>query len=120
MEEIWKDIKGYEGLYQVSNLGRVKSLDYRHKGTSKVMSPGKQKNGYLNVGLWSGRKKETKYVHRLVAEAFVPNPNNWPEVNHKDECLTNNVASNLEWCTSEYNANYGTRNQRMSKSKRAA
>lgn len=118
MQEIWKDIEGYEGLYQVSNYGRIKSLDYRHKGIPKIMVSGKQNNGYMNVGLWKDRQKTTYYIHRLVAKAFLPNPDGLPEVNHIDECLSNNMVTNLEWCTSEYNANYGTRNERMRVNKR--
>ena len=119
MEEQWRDISGYEGLYQVSNLGQVKSMDYRHTGKEKVISSQTQKNGYLHVSLWKDRTKRFFYIHRLVADAFIPNPDNLPEVNHKDECLSNNSVDNLEWCTSIYNANYGTRNSRMSNSKKS-
>lgn len=105
MEE-WRDIKGYEGLYQVSNYGRVKSLNYNKTNTEKII--GSIQN-YSIVTL----KGKRKYVHRLVAEAFIPNPNNYPCVNHKDECKTNNYAENLEWCDYKYNDNYGTRNDRI-------
>ena len=117
MREIWKDIKDYEGLYQVSNWGRVKSLCF---GKEKMLQPVKHKNGYLYVSL--GRKKIIS-IHRLVAEAFIPNPNNLPQVNHKDEDKTNNFVGtpendykdgNLEWCDCKYNINYGTHNKRVS------
>ena len=106
MEEIWKDVVGYEGLYEVSNLGRV-----RRDG--KILKPTKIKNGYLYVGLHKNGIQKTVRVHRLVASAFIPNPQNLPCVNHKDEDKTNNAVDNLEWCTSQYNANYGTRNERV-------
>lgn len=106
--EIWKDIEGYEGLYQVSNWGRVRSLWF---GKEKMLQPVKHKNGYLFVSL--GRKK-TISIHRLVAEAFIPNPDNLPQVNHRDENKENNNVDNLEWCDSKYNNNYGTHNKRVS------
>lgn len=114
MKEIWKDISGYEG-YQVSDLGRVKSLNYRRTGKERVLVGCKDKDGYLRVDLCKdGREKKCK-VHRLVAKAFIPNPEGLPQVNHKDECKTNNVLSNLEWCDAKYNVNYGTRTGRTSK-----
>lgn len=126
MEEIWRDIKGYEGLYQVSNLGRVKSLErfiktrknkngmngYIHKQES-IRIPTKDYKGYLRLTLCKEGKQKPFRVHRLVAEAFIPNPNNLPQVNHKDENKENNCITNLEWCTNEYNHNYGTRNKRV-------
>ena len=108
MSEIWKDIQGYEGLYQVSNLGRVKSLNYNKTSKSKILSPGKNKTRYLSVCLFKNKKGKVFYVHRLVAQAFIDNPNNYPEVNHKDENPSNNHVNNLEWCTHKYNSNYGT------------
>lgn len=124
MEEIWKDVKGYEGLYQVSNLGRVRSLDrYVNcgiKNNNRVIKKGKIikqciRNNYLGVGLCNQKTQKSKNVHRLVAEAFIPNPNNYSCVNHKDENKLNNCVQNLEWCTNAYNNNYGTRLNKISK-----
>lgn len=116
MEEIWKDIKGYEGLYQVSTLGRVKSISYG-KEKILVLTPrtGSNKRKEVKVTLCKNGKRKYFLVHRLVAEAFIPNPNNVPQVNHKDENSINNIVTNLEWCTSKYNCNYGTRNERLAK-----
>lgn len=111
MQEIWKDIKGYEGKYQISNLGNVKSLNYNKIGVEKLLSFWKSK--YLYVNLYKNNKGKTFKVHTLVAEAFIPNPNNYPQVNHKDENKHNNCVNNLEWCTAKYNCNYGTRNKRI-------
>lgn len=115
MNEIWKPIAGYEG-YFVSSFGRVRSDDYisgRWKKRVKrkkplLLSQELTHDGYLRVVL--SREKSSKHfsVHRLVAAAFIPNPNNYPEVNHKDENSQNNCVENLEWCTRKYNANYGT------------
>ncbi len=109
--EIWKHIAGYEGLYWVSNLGRVKNAE-------KVLKLTPNKKGYQRVGLHKNGKIKTVYVHRLVAEAFVPNNNNLPQVNHKDENKSNNNADNLEWCTSLYNNTYGDKNERANETKR--
>lgn len=109
--EIWKDIEGYEG-YQISNYGRVKSLKY---GKERIRKPTKDKDGYLTVTLCKQGEKKTYKVHRLVAKAFIPNVNNYLEVNHKDENKTNNTIQNLEWCTRSYNNNYGTRTEKTSK-----
>ena len=108
MQEIWKDIKGYEGLYQVSNFGRVKSLH----GKEKILKPYHKSTGYIQVILCKNYKTVARMVHRLVAEAFIPNPENKSQVNHKDENPLNNVDSNLEWCSATYNINYGTRNHK--------
>lgn len=111
MEEIWKPIKGYEGIYEVSSYGRVRSLDHlsslgeRVKG--RVLKSHTAGRGYLSVGLHNGKKKDF-YIHRLVASAFIPNPDNLLQVNHKDEDKTNNHADNLEWCDLQYNHAYGT------------
>lgn len=118
MMEIWKDIKGYEGKYQISNLGNVKSLkDSRGNFREKLLKLQKDTKGYLRIQLFKNGKGETKKVHRLVAEAFIPNPNNLPEVNHiKEFEKDNNIVENLEWVTSKQNSNHGTRNYRMGKS----
>ena len=125
--EIWKDIKDYEGLYQVSNWGRVKSLNYNGTGKQRLMTPVKTKKGYLLVHLSKNGESKTCRVHRLVAEAFLENPDNLPEVNHKDEDKTNNFVflnedgtvnkkkSNLEWKNHIDNCNHGTRNERVAK-----
>lgn len=111
--EIWKDIKDFEGLYQVSNLGRVRSLDRPyHKG--KILTPAFDgKKNYLFVGLHKNKVVKQKNVHRLVAETFIDNPNNYPCINHIDENKTNNHVENLEWCTIKYNSNYGNGKERM-------
>ena len=105
MQEIFKDIKGYEGKYQVSNHGNVKSLNYHRTGKERLLKPTLQTTGYLYVSLFKPLKRFQ--IHRLVANAFIPNPNNLPCVNHKDEDKTNNHVDNLEWCTQLYNINYG-------------
>ena len=120
MMEIWKDIKGYEGLYQVSNLGRVKSLDYNRMGVERLLVCRKNMMGYLQVVLCKDSKHKHHQVHRLVAQAFIPNPYGLPQVNHKDECKTNNVETNLEWCNAKYNCNFGTRNERRAKAQSKA
>lgn len=119
MEEIWADIKGYEGLYQVSNLGRVKSLAKivargRLQG-ERILKPGIDKTGYQRVNLYKNGKHKRYSVHRLVLTAFKPvdNMNNL-DVNHKDEVKTNNTLENLEWMTHKENNNYGTRTARTS------
>lgn len=114
MQEEWRDISGYEGRYQVSNLGRVKSLPGKSRGKSfgnKVLVQFEGKYGYAIVNL----SRKSHLVHRLVAKAFIDNPNNYRCVNHKDENKKNNTVDNLEWCTYKYNSNYGTRNERISK-----
>lgn len=102
MKEIWKDIEGYEG-YQVSNFGRVKNIV-----TDIILTPYDTGFGYLSVRL----KKKNLKVHRLVAKAFIPNPDNLPCVNHKSEIRSENYVDNLEWCDYQYNNNYGTLNKR--------
>lgn len=107
-EEVWKDVKNYDGLYQVSNLGNVKSLN--RKGTKGgLIKQDLRKDGYLQVHLTKNRKMKNYLVHRLVAEAFISNLNNLEEINHKDENKQNNKLDNLEFCTRKYNMNYGTR-----------
>lgn len=114
-EEIWADISGYEGKYQVSNLGRVKSLNYSHTCKEKILKHKKNRYGYLTVNLCSNGKLKMFSIHRLVAQSFIPNTNNLPEVNHKDENKENNCVENLEWSTRKYNLCYGTRIERISK-----
>jgi len=113
MEEIWKDVKGYEGLYKVSNFGRVKSLKY---GMERILKTGKG-SYYLTVSLYFDNKLKTAKVHRLVAMAFIENPDNKPFVNHLDEDKYNNNVNNLEWVTHKENMNYGTRIDRQAKAK---
>ncbi len=115
--EVWKPIPGYEGLYEVSDLGRVRSLNYKRTGKVVIKKLNKHKCGYLQVELWKDDKPKVIFVHRLVALAFIPNPCNLPCVNHKDENKTNNCVDNLEWCDYDYNNNYGTRSSRLAKTK---
>lgn len=112
--EIWKEIDGYPN-YMVSNLGNVKSLNYKGTGREGILTPfidSREGKGYLRVTLCKNGKAKRFQVHRLVAEAFIPNPYNLPQVNHKDENKQSNVVENLEWCDNSYNVNYGTRNKR--------
>ena len=110
IKEEWKPVEGYEGLYEVSNLGQVRSYSNRHGGLLKYpkllkidVSSG---TGYGCVTLCKNNKVKRVPIHRLVALAFIPNPNNYPCVNHKDEIRTNNKVDNLEWCTHLYNNSY--------------
>lgn len=118
IKEEWKDIENYEGLYQISNLGRVKSLGNGKSGNSKerILKQKINKNGYCCVALCKEGKPKYYQVHRLVAQTFLPNPDNLPQVNHIDENKQNNCVSNLEFCTQKYNNIYGTRLERCSKS----
>lgn len=124
MNEIWKDIEGYEGVYQVSNLGRVRSLDRTYllndgrsqTARGRIMSQADTKCGYKGIKLRGGGIRKGFRVHRLVAQAFIPNPDNLPLVNHIDEDKHNNIVSNLEWCTHKYNTNYGSAPKKMSES----
>ena len=106
MREEWRDIKGYEGKYMVSNLGRVKSLNYSNTGKEGILNARDNGKGYLRVILWKDGKDKKYRINRLVAQAFIPNPDNLPEVNHKDEDKTNNRVDNLEWCSRQYNIEY--------------
>lgn len=98
--EIWKDVPDYEGLYQVSNLGRIRNS----KG--RILNFCKDKDGYLKGNIYKNGKNKNIRLHRLIAEAFILNPNNYPSVNHKDENKSNNSVDNLEWCTNAYNTRY--------------
>lgn len=124
MEE-WRDIKGFEGLYQVSNKGNVKSLErkvwcsrgrgYYRTVPEKILKASKKGRGYLSVTLSKDGIDDDYYVHQLVACAFIPNPHGYKELNHIDENKENNCVENLEYCTRAYNINYGTRNEKISK-----
>ena len=117
MIEEWKDIEGYERLYQVSNLGRVKSLERTRtiRIPEKILSLSSiDAYGYNVVCLSKDGVQKSLTIHRLVGSAFIPNPNNYPCINHSDEIKTNNKSNNLEWCSYEENNNHGTRNNRIS------
>ena len=113
-EEIWCPVKNYENLYEVSDQGRVKSIGY---GKERILKPALTPQGYLQVSLCKNGEIKRCLVHRLVSKTFIPNPDNLPEVNHKDENPSNNKVENLEWCDQKYNNNYGTHNQRMAEKK---
>lgn len=127
MIEEWKDVLGFEGFYQVSSEGNVRSVDRKYVTSNgkerfykgKLLTPSDAGKGYKNVMLSAKGRRATPRVCRIVAEAFVPNPKNLPQVNHKDENKSNDRADNLEWCTAKYNTNYGTglkrRSQKISK-----
>lgn len=115
MLEMWKPIEGYEGLYEVSNLGRVKSLKRLHT-KERILSYFLNRQGYQRVNLWKENQSKKYSVHRLVAKAFVDNPENKNVVNHIDENKQNNCSCNLEWVTGLENHNCGTINKRISKS----
>lgn len=107
-----RDVKGYEGIYSVTSCGKVWS--HRNK---KFLSPAKIAGGYLAVCLCKDGDERMATIHRLVADAYIGNPDNHPQVNHKDEDKTNNSVLNLEWCTQKYNLNYGSRNERLAVTK---
>lgn len=123
MKEIWKAVSGFEGFYEVSNKGNVRSLDRtvtRKDGVvvsfkGKRLLPRLNQDGYLQIQISKGDKIKTIRVHRLVADTFLPNPSSMPEVNHKDEDKTNNAVTNLEWCSHKYNSRYGTRGERIAR-----
>lgn len=120
MQEVWKDITGYEGLYQVSNLGNIKSVGIYHndyKGNVSYLKRDRTvkstlDRGYLKLQLNKSGKRKTKYIHQLVAETFIANPNNYKEINHKDSNPKNNCVENLEWCDRKYNINYMVKHQK--------
>ena len=126
MKEIWRSVDGYEGYYQVSNNGKIRSVDRsiinskgikrKIRGSQLKLTP--DKDGYLKTTLCKNNKKENVFVHRVVASTFIDNEDTLPEVNHKDENKTNNTIKNLEWCTSQYNTNYGERNKKINKNRR--
>lgn len=111
--EEWRDIEGYERQYMVSSLGRIKSLNYHKTGTERILKPQRSTNGYLFVRLSKNGKVKNCNIHKLAAEAFIPNPDSLTEINHKDEDKYNNSIDNLEWCDHTYNITYGTRNDRV-------
>lgn len=113
MKEIWKDIKGYEGLYKVSNLGNIKGLK-----SNKILTPKKRNDGYLNIQLYKNNKRKKFFIHRLVAEMFLKNPNNYPCVNHIDENKHNNNLTNLEFCSIKYNNKYSLYKTKKTKRKK--
>lgn len=125
MQEIWKDIPNYEGLYQASNLGRIRSLNHIRKNgkedhktfiqKGRILKEATQKSGYKFVVLSKKGKTKGYRVHRLIAKTFISNPNNYKCINHKDENKANNNIDNLEWCTIAYNNNYGLKQERYKK-----
>lgn len=127
VEVVRKPVKGYEGYYEVDQFGRVYSVDrvvsvedngrvYNKPLKGKQMKQSVHTKGYKTVSLTKDGKTKTVFVHRIVAEAFIPNTKNLPMVNHKDEDKTNNFVENLEWCTNEYNLNYGNARRKQAKS----
>lgn len=120
MQEVWKPIKETNGIYEISNFGNIRSIDRyaRVCGGGKRLVKGRNRkpikcrNGYLELQANLSGERKCYLIHRLVAQYFIPNPHNYPEVNHKDENPQNNHVDNLEWCTPKYNCNYGTRNRR--------
>lgn len=127
--EVWQPVKGYEGLYEVSDLARVRSLDrelpcithglhttrIRH---GIILAQTLTKSGYLSVMFCINKKYKRMMLHQVVAQAFIPNPHNYKDINHKDECKTNNLPSNLEWCDCKYNIRYGTGIERRAQQQR--
>lgn len=127
-KEIWKDIPGYEGIYQASNLGKIKSIErwieredgYKNHILERIVKQHITRSdyGYYRVGLHKNGASKTFLVHRLIAATFLPNPDNYPQVNHKNEIITDNRVENLEWCSADYNVHYGTCIERAGLSRR--
>lgn len=115
MEEMWKDIVGYEGLYEVSSEGNIRTTKRQGSkgGLLKISVSDKYAVKYCYVRLRKNGMQKSFWIHRLVAETFIPNPLGLPQVNHKDQNPSNNSVDNLEWCTMEYNMNYGTIRERQ-------
>lgn len=111
MEEVWKDVLNYEGLYKVSNLGNIYSVRRKRKMNGTI-----DKDGYVRIALIKDGIRKDTTAHRLVAENFILNPNNYDQINHKDEIPSHNWMENLEWCNSKYNNNYGHRTENMANS----
>ena len=121
INEVWRPIKGFEGYYECSSFGNIRSIDrvivdvygkpFHKKG--RILKSRELNQGYLTVGLSKNNYVKNYLIHRLIAQTFLPNPQNYTEVNHKDENTSNNRVDNLEWCSPKYNANYGTRNKRV-------
>lgn len=118
MEEVWEDVPGFEGIYRVSNIGRVCSVDRILRSgkprKGKILRCADDGHGYIRITLTKNNESHKFMVHRLVAMAFIENPNKYPMVNHKDEDKSNNIVSNLEWCDCKYNINYGNRTRKAS------
>jgi len=125
--EIFKDVLGYEGLYQVSDLGRIKSLEKKlFNGISyfiqkeKILNPSFEKDGYKQISFFKEKKEKKLKVHRLVGISFVDNPENKPQINHKDEIKDNNFYKNLEWLTASENMKYGSRSKKWIEKRRVS
>ena len=120
MNELWKSVEGTDGLYEVSNTGKIRSLNYGNTGITQELKVSPERlSGYVKVRIkdLNGNVKVC-FLHRLIAKAFIPNPDNLPCVNHKDEDKANNNVCNLEWCTYKYNSNYGTAIERANETKK--
>lgn len=114
-DEVWKDIPGYEGLYQASSYGRVRGLKRCVGGRMQramILKQSTHRDGYLKIGLYKDHRRKDFQTHRIIALTFIPNPKGFPQINHKDENKSNNHIDNLEWCTGSYNCKYGHRNDK--------
>lgn len=118
MEEEWKSVVGFEGLYEVSSCGRIKSLARFWVRNERILKTHLDRDGYVCIILTANKVQYNKRVHRLVAEAFIPNPDNLPFINHRNEVKSDNRIENLEWCTVKYNNNYGTFKERLSRTRK--